>query len=176
MRRVFALTDTTKDLLDAHSAHLTLTSSVRTILRPFYIGLGLLWASSPLFLLEAEGWRQGFRLLMFPVGCFIVWQNLIHPWWQRRQIKRLPAEAQLKIAFFDNRIKILNEDGSAHERSLSEVASLHLAKRGLLFVFTDGSINWLPRRVFANHTEMKQFAEFIEQRLQEIDEQSNAQS
>lgn len=177
MRRVFSFTSTTKDLLDAHNAHLTITGGVRPWLRPVLIGLGLLWLGGSLLLLIMS-LREGFSfdlpsLVRIPVGLFagsvITWRYWIRPMAIKRQIKCLPSKQPVVITFYDSRIKVATPGADDVVHKMNDIDWVKPVKKGLLVAFTDGRINWLPIRIFSGVAEMHELAEFIHQRLPKTD-------
>ncbi len=80
----------------------------------------------------------------------------------QKKIRRNNAPQQdLTISFLDDEIIIHTEDGGEYKRSWDEFDGYKVSKNGILFCFSDGVVNWLPNRVFADYDEMKNLLAFV---------------
>ncbi len=135
------------------------------------IGLSLLWTIGPIFILLIGGAPFKFEikgLVSVIVGSLTLWKFLIVPYWQRRKIIRESLDQQpLVLKFLDEGIKIEAEGVGNFTRTWGEISLLNPSSKGLLFVFTDGIVNWIPARMFVNFDDIKSFARQLETRIEQ---------
>ena len=162
----FSFTCTTEDLLDAQAAHATLTSALRPLFRIPLVILGLLWASGPIWALVLPTVTFSIGgLIMWFAGCAIVWQNLVRPILDRRRIKKDPIKQEnVVVEFGDEGITINAPPATQIARPWAEVVDAVSFRKGLLLRFTDGVVNWLPRRVFPDDRTIADLRSLVNER------------
>ena len=167
MNRVFEYTNTRKDILDSYDAVYTAETQMRPAFRIILISFGLFWGLSPV-IVWAGGGPLHFSissLLIWASGCAIVWNLLIRYYRERQRInKQAYPERPVRMDFLEDEINILNANEEAMKRQLNDLSTVSVNKKGLLFVYVDGLINWLPLRVFRDHRDLKEFASEINKR------------
>mgnify|MGYP001034670325 CR=1 FL=1 len=168
----FSFISTTKDLLDAYEASSTLRRSVQPFFRFLLLLLGLLWAVGPVIaVFVGVPLRFDFPgvltdVLVWLGGCAIVWYYMIQPMRKRRQVRRKsPPEQDVVVEFSEDTLTIQALGAPNFHRSWEEVAAAVPCKKGMLFSFTDGTVNWLPKRVFSNDEELKSFQHFVDTKI-----------
>jgi hypothetical protein len=172
MQRTFAFTSTKDDLIDMHQAMLTITSGARPVFRLFLIGLGLLWTIGPIFFLVFGGATFKFEvkgLVSVIFGSLTLWKFLILPYWQKREIIKESSDQQpVVLNFTDDGIRIEAEGVGNLTRTFGEVSSVTPCNKGLALVFSDGTANWIPSRMFVNSDDIESFTNQLNTRIEQF--------
>lgn len=120
--------------------------------------------------IRANPWWQPF--LPLAAGAGILWYQVAEPFLRKRQIRaNNPASQNLKLVVQSDGIQIQAEGIGTFQRTWDELADAINAKRGVLIHFTDGIVNWLPRRVFQDEQMQERLHAFLVQRLIENERQ-----
>lgn len=104
-------------------------------------------------------WRPIVWLLL---GIGILYYFVIRPYLKRGSIKESNASQQDLVLVFDDDLLKLEISGVANfTRKWEELVDFIDTRKGIIFCFSDGVVNWLPERVFSDSTERNNFIEFL---------------
>lgn len=158
----FAFTSRMEDLLEAEKAERR-TRVARPVFQitAVFIGIGL-FASGMI------AWQEGYRLekagVWLLLGSIIIYYFCVWPYKRRMMItKQNPPSRDVCVEFDSEGIRVhINGEGD-FMRQWEELVEVIDTVNGVLFVFSDGAINWLPHRVFSDDTERRNFVEFVKE-------------
>jgi hypothetical protein len=163
----FEFTSTTRDLLDAYTAHVTMATGMRPFFRWVMALFGVLYVAlffDELFSPSAEGTWQPYVWLS--LGSWLSWRNLVRPLLEQRKIrKQNPPTQQITVRFDPDGIQIDVHDVDFFHRKWNELQTVQTAHKGILLYFMDGAVNWLPHRIHSSETEKQQFTHFLKHQL-----------
>jgi hypothetical protein len=156
----YQFVSTIADLLDAEEAERTL-KSMRASFRWLVAILGVVWLAIGIIAFDFNDpiWRPIVWML---IGVLLVYFFAVKPYSKRRRIRRSNAPKEdLTLDFGDDCIKLIIGSIGVVTRKWEEFGDFADTKKGILFYFNDGIVNWLPNRVFANGNEKSNFIEFL---------------
>lgn len=156
----YQFTSTVEDLLEAEEAERT-AHSVRLPFRWAIALLGVVWLVAGVIAFEWSdpGWRPVVWLLL---GIGVIYYFVIKPYLRRSQIKESNAPQQDLALEFNDDFIILGIRGTGEfTRKWEELVEFIDTRKGVIFYFSDGVVNWLPSRVFTENNERNKFIEFL---------------
>ncbi len=157
----YQFTSTVEDLLEAEEAEIT-ARSARAPFRWVIALLGVAWLVSGILAFDWSnpGWRPVVWLLL---GIGIIYYFIVRPYLRRSRIKEDNAPEQaLALEFYDDYMKLEVSGVGEYTRKWEELVEFIDARKGVIFYFSDGVVNWIPDRVFADGEERNRFVEFIQ--------------
>jgi hypothetical protein len=90
-------------------------------------------------------------LIWLALGASILWSNVVRPFMKRRHIRQTARPAQnLTLEFTKDGILIEAPGAGVFSRTWNELYGARNCDEGVLVYFNDGTVDWLPRRVFPN--------------------------
>ena len=114
-------------------------------------------------------WRKASALQLtawIALGIGVLWKDVVKPFWKRRHIRASVAASQeVAFEFTDNAIRIEALGVGTFNRAWDELDGTINSDEGVLIYFNDGTVNWLPRRVFPNDVTKRAFHYHLLQRL-----------
>ena len=145
-----SFTSTREDLVQAFEAERTAVTGMRRGVRWGIIGMGWMWLlGGVVFWHHTRQWW--LPLIWLALGVSILWCNVARPFMKRRHIRKTAAASQeLTLEFKDDGIHIEAPGVGTFDRTWEELDGTRNCDEGLLVYFTDGTVDWLPRRVFTN--------------------------
>jgi len=173
-----AFTSTREDLIQAFDAERTAVSGMRRGVRWIIIGMGWAWLLGAVLSMfysqkSSNGWQPVVWLLL---GVAILWNEVFKPFWKRRHIRNTAPIAQgLLLDFTEDGIRIDAQGVGTFNRNWDELDGTTNCDEGILVYFTDGTVDWLPRRVFPNDATQKALYAYLLQRLFGADAEGNGQ-
>jgi hypothetical protein len=162
----YQFTSTIKDLLDAEDADAT-ERSVRKSLRwaIAVIGAAAVVTAVEEFILMGLSIQPVMRLLL---GGYAVYYFAVARYWKRREIRRQNASSlDVAFEFRDTYLEIRASENGTYKREWNELLDVKLAARSVLLYFADGTVNWLPNRVFRDKAEKMELVQFLRSRGEE---------
>jgi len=148
-----SFTSTNEDLIQAFEAERTAMLGMRHGVRWLIIGMGCMWLFGAVaffsgHLKDRQWWLP---IIWLALGVGILWTHVVKPWLRRRHIRQNAAAAQdLKLEFRQDGIQIEAPGVGVFNRTWEELDGARNCDEGLLVYFIDGTVDWLPRRVFPN--------------------------
>ena len=155
----YSFISTTSDLLDAKEAGRT-ARWARAPFRLLLIVLGIVWFIAGIVTFNPSN-LIGRSIIWLLLGTGVIYYFLINPLIIRSRIKKSAGNYELVIEFDNDRININAGDTGRFLRKWEELTSFVDAKKGIVFYFDDGIVNWLPNRVFNGKTERDKFLGFL---------------
>lgn len=157
----YEFTSAIRDLLDAEEADATRTTDLRRSLRwavALLCGaLGL--ASLSALRLPGYSWQP---FIPFLLCCYGVYYFVVAGYVRGRRICRgNDPSREVRVEFRDDCLELAVSDYGTYRRDWHELLLFTDAARGVLLYFDDGTVNWLPDRVFRDRTEKKELIEFL---------------
>jgi len=159
----YQFTSTLEDLLEAEEAERT-ARLARAPFRWVIALLGVAWlvASVLAFTWSSPSWRTVVWLLL---GIGVIYYFVARPYLRRSRINENNAPQQdLDLEFHEDYIKLEISGVGEFTRKWEELVEFIDTPKGIIFCFSDGVVNWIPDRVFADGEERKRFVEFIQSR------------
>lgn len=96
------------------------------------------------------------------IGYFIIYYFFIKIYTYRNKVKRNNYQKQdISIEFYNNYINIHSDNNGNLIRRWENLIEFVELKKGIIFYFDDGVINWLPNRVFLDKQEQADFIAFL---------------
>ena len=157
----YQFTSTVEDLLEAEEAE----RSARFVRAPFrwviaLLGVAWLVAGVLAFDWSNPTWRPVVWLFL---GVGLLYYFVIRPYLQRSRIKENNAPQQnLALEFNDNCIKLGISGVGDFTREWEELVEFTDTRKGIIFYFSDGVVNWIPDRVFFDKEERNKLIEFLQ--------------
>lgn len=148
------------DLLEAEEAERA-AHLARAPFRWVIALLGIAWLIAGVFAFDWSNpnWRPVVWLLL---GAGVIYSHFGSPYLRRRRIKGSNAPQQdIALEFNDDYMKIEVKGVGEFIRKWEELVEFIDARKGLIFCFSDGIMNWIPNRVFFDAEERNRFIEFI---------------
>ncbi|MGA2854155.1 MAG: hypothetical protein ABSE90_08505 [Verrucomicrobiota bacterium] len=148
-----SFTSTNEDLIQAFEAEKTAVSGMRRGVRWLIIGMGWMWLFGAVaffagYLKDRQWWLP---LIWLTLGVSILWSNVVRPFLRRRHIRETaPAAQDLTLEFTNGGIHIEAPGAGVFDRAWDELDGARNCDEGVLVYFIDGTVDWLPRRVFQN--------------------------
>jgi hypothetical protein len=100
------------------------------------------------------------------LGSAIVWKFLLQPILKRRRIRTTTPPAQsLVLDFTDSGLHVEAEGVGVFERAWAEFVCIEPAEKGVLMVFFDNMVQWLPNRIFQTSDERRAFISYVISRI-----------
>ncbi len=161
----YQFTSTVEDLLEAEEAERA-ACSARARFRWVIALLGVAWLVAGVLAFDWSNpsWRPVVWLLL---GVGVIYYFVVRPYLRRSRIKENNAPQQdLILEFHDDYMKLEVSGVGKFTRKWEELVEFVDARKGIIFYFSDGVVNWIPDRVFADGGERNRFIEFI-QRINE---------
>lgn len=162
----YTFISTVTDLLDSDEA----CRSFRLGRYPFrllILLLGIVWFIAGIISFDLSNF-SGRSAIWFLLGGSVIFYFFINPIIIRLRIQKTKNE-KLFIIFDNEQIVISFSDNNKTIRNWGELIKFIDAKKGIVFYFDDGVINWLPNRVFNNKEERDSFIAFLKNKKDEID-------
>lgn len=159
----YRFTSTVSDLLEAEEAERT-ARSVRAPFRWVISLLGVAWLVTGLFTLSfsSPSWRPVAWIIL---GVGVLYYFAIRPYQRRSRIRETNApEQDIAVEFDDDCIKLEIGNVGNFARGWDELVGFIDARKGIVFYFSDGVVNWLPNRVFSDKTERDGLVAFVQGR------------
>ena len=120
------------------------------------IALGLI-----VFAVSASG--RDRLVIAFVVGSVLLYHFVIAPRRARERIRaQSPARQTIRLEFGKEGVSVDVENAGPVRRSWDEFRGATEAKRGVLLFFQTTKM-WMPRRVFANDDERREFVKYVKQ-------------
>ncbi len=157
----YQFTSTVEDLLEAEEAERT-ARSARVPFRWVIALLGVTWLVAGVLAFDWSNpsWRPVVWLLL---GTGVIYYFVVRPYLRRNRIKENNApEQDLALEFHDDYMKLEVSGVGEFTRKWEELVEFIDARKGVIFYFSDGVVNWVPDRVFADGEERNRFVEFIQ--------------
>jgi hypothetical protein len=108
-------------------------------------------------------------IIWLVLGVSILWSNVVRPFMKRRHIRETAASSQeLKLEFTQDGIHIEAPGAGVFDRTWDELDGVRSCDEGMLVYFTDGSVDWMPRRVFPDDATKNALHAFLLQRMEQI--------
>lgn len=124
------------------------------------LGVALLLAGMLAFDWSSPNWRA---IVWFFLGVGVIYYFVAKPWARRRRIKKSNEPQQdLALEFHDDHIKLAIGGVGDFIRKWGELVEFIDTRKGIIFYFSDGVVNWLPKRVFTDDQERLKFVEFLQ--------------
>jgi MFS family permease len=157
----YQFTSTLEDLLEAEKVDRYSTSiSVRFHWVVTLFGLALVSAGIVNLYMAKYGWRP---ILWLAVGFGILYSFAIRPRLRRSRIRKTNSPRQdVTLEFSDDCLRLEVSGSGEFVRGWDELIRIDAAGKGVLFYFSDGIVNWLPDRIFADTVERSNFIKFIQ--------------
>lgn len=146
----YEFTSTTNDLLDAEEADITERTGLRRLLRYTISALATIWAASGLFALGLgrHGW---IPLIWFIAGVLVAYHLVGRSYLSKRRIRLSgTCSTGVIVEFHVDYIQVEIASSGIYQRKWNELLGFRDATQGILLYFSDGTVNWLPSRIFAN--------------------------
>lgn len=155
----YQFTSTVEDLLEAEEAERT-ARSARAPFRWILALLGAVWLSAGIIAFDwsSLSWRP---IVWSLLGAGVLYCFVIRPYLRRGRIKRGDPRQDVALKFCDDFIKIEISGFGDFTRKWEDLVEFIDARKGVIFYFNDGAVNWLPGRVFSDKRERKKFVEFL---------------
>ena len=156
----YQFTSTIEDLLAAEEAERT-ARSVRAPFRWVIVVFGVGWLTIAIlaFNINKPTWQP---LIWAVIGGVILYFFVGKPYLKRSRIRQTNAVCQdLTLEFGDDCLKFHITGIGDFVRQWREFTSFVDTRKGILFYFTDGTVNWLPNRIFPDTAERNSFIEFL---------------
>jgi hypothetical protein len=156
----YQFTSTAHDLLEAESVE-----SHHNIAKPLYcwpvLLLGILFfAVGVATFVSSPNWQSSAWIF---IGTTIIYFFAVKRLVRRHTIKQNNSSPRLLEITFTNDSIISDVDGlGKFTRTWEELSGYLDTRKGILFCFRDGVVNWLPNRVFTSVSERERFSEFVE--------------
>lgn len=158
----YAFVSTLPDLLDAHEAQLTERTGVRRWIRLFPLGMGWAWLLGAVLTLTADDVRLHQSVVWFLLGSVVLYWFQVKPLRERRAIRAQNAERQpVELAMDETGLRAAVEGVGELTRAWTELVEVRGAKRGVSLIFDDGTVNWLPNRVFEQPADKRRFVDSV---------------
>ncbi len=157
----YQFTSTVEDLLEAEEAERT-ARSARAPFRWVIALLGVAWLVAGVLAFDWSNpsWRPVVWLLL---GTGVIYYFVVRPYLRRSRIKENNApEQDLALEFHDDYMKLGVSGVGEFTRKWEDLVEFIDARKGVIFCFSDGVVNWIPDRVFADGEERNRFVEFIQ--------------
>lgn len=148
-----AFTSTVDDLIQAFEADRTAMSRMSRWVRWLIVGMGCLWllGAAAFYTGHLKNREWWLPIIWLFLGVSILWYNAVKPFLQRRHIRNSNAASQdLKLEFKQDGIHIEAPGTGEFDRTWNELDGATNCDEGILVYYTDGTVAWLPRRVFPN--------------------------
>lgn len=158
----YQFTSTVEDLLEAEEAERT-ARSARAPFRWLIALLGVAWLVAGVFAFDWSNlsWRPVVWLLL---GVGVIYCFIFRTYLRRSRIKENNAPQQdIALEFHDDYMKLEISSVGEFTRKWEELVEFIDARKGIIFYFSDGVVNWIPDRVFADGEERNRFIEFIQE-------------
>lgn len=158
----YQFTGTVEDLLEAEEAERT-ARSARAPFRWVVALLGIAWLVAGVIAFDWSNlsWRPVVWILL---GIGVLYYFVIRPYLRRSRIKESNAPKQdLVLEFHDDCIKLGISGVGDFTRKWEELVEFIDARKGIIFYFSDGVVNWIPDRVFTDKGERNKFIEFLQE-------------
>ena len=156
----YSFTSTADDLLDAEEADRT-SHWGRAPVRLFIIILGISWLILGIVTFDLGNIKSiGISIVWLIIGAMVIHFFIVKPMVTRLKIKKSIRNEKVNLEFEDDQI-IINTDSEKFVRNYDELVCFVAAKKGIAFYYDDGTINWLPNRVFKNKAERNSFIGFL---------------
>lgn len=160
----FSFLSTHGDLLRAHRAVRGDSTGMRGWVRGLVILMGLAWTGG--FAATLGDGATPARWVWLVLGTAVLWFAVVSPFRARRAIVAGNAPEQtVALRFTSRRIESLTEGVGAGHWWWRDVFQFLPTEGGLAFTFTDGSVCWLPARVFPSDAAREHFVAEVEERL-----------
>ncbi len=150
----YHFTSTLNDLLDAEEADATRTAGRRS-LRWVVAGIGAGGVFSAIHQLSTShvGW---YSIAGLVVGSYIVYSSVLVTYVRRRRIRRdNPPSVDIALRFGEGGVQVELVGYGTYERKWTELVKFADAAKGVLLYFDDGTVNWLPNRIFRDKAEKR---------------------
>ncbi len=157
----YQFTSTVEDLLEAEEAERT-GRLARAPFRWVIVLLGVAWLVAGVLAFDWSNpsWRPIVWMLL---GTGVIYYFIIKSYFRRRQIKEYNASQQdLVLEFHDTYIKLEVSGVDEFTRKWEDLVEFINARKGIIFYFSDGVVNWIPNRVFADREERNRFINFVQ--------------
>lgn len=159
----YQFTSTVEDLLEAEEAERT-ARLARAPFRWIIASLGVAWLVAGVLAFDWSNpsWRPIVWLLL---GAGVIYYLVVRPYlWRSRIKENNTPEQALALEFHDDCLKLAVSGIGEFTRKWEELVKFIVARKGVIFYFSDGAVNWIPDRVFADGEERNSFIEFIQRR------------
>ncbi|MHC9510641.1 hypothetical protein [Kangiella sp. M94] len=169
MEYSFKYVSTHKDLIDSYNAVRNASSGLSGWSRGLILLLGLMWLLGFIFLAPRANniWQP---LVWLGLGIFIVWKIAIKPHLEKKYIKETnESEQEVNLEINDVEIKATYPSGEYLSRKWEELEAFQGFKKGVLMGFSDGTLTWLPLRVFNGKKEKNKFINSVILKLREYE-------
>ena len=146
-------TSTREDLVQAFETERRAVSGMRRWVRWLIVAMGCAWLLGAVafftgYLKDRQWWLP---FIWLALGVSILWSNVARPFMKRQHIRKTATASQeLELEFKDDGIHIEAPGVGVFDRTWEELDGARNCDEGLLVYFTDGTVDWLPRRVFPN--------------------------
>jgi hypothetical protein len=155
----YQFTSTVEDLLEAEEAERS--AFIRGPFRWPIIVLGLAWLAGGLVALATQ--PSWLPLVWTCLGVGVVYYFVVGPYRRRSRITKNNAGRQdVSLEFADDGLNLGIKGVGQFTRQWEELSGVTDTDKGILFYFSDGVKNWLPKRVFASEVEKAKFVDFVE--------------
>jgi hypothetical protein len=164
-------TSTNKDLIQAFEAEWAAVSGMRRGVRWLIVGMGCMWVFGEVafFTGHLKDRRWWLPLIWLALGISILWSNVVKPFMRRRHIRQIaPAAQNLTLEFTNEGIHIDAPGAGVFDRTWEELEGARNCDEGLLVSFIDGTVDWLPRRVFPNDATKHALHSFLLEQMEKV--------
>ena len=164
-------TSTREDLVQAFETERTAVSGMRRWVRWLIVAMGCAWllGAAAFFTGHLKDRQWWLPIIWLVLGVSILWSNVVRPFMKRRHIRETAASSQeLKLEFTQDGIHIEAPGAGVFDRTWDELDGVRSCDEGMLVYFTDGSVDWLPRRVFPDDATKNALHAFLLQRMEQI--------
>jgi hypothetical protein len=153
----FKFVSTHKDIVEGFRTVRNAESGMNGWSRGLVLLLGLMWLLGFIFVAPKASTIWQLLIWLF-LGSFIVYKIAVKPYVQIKYIKESNPESQkIEITFTDNHIEAIAENGESFNRSWEELEHFQGFSNGVVFMFSDGIVNWFPLRVFESKSHKERF-------------------
>jgi hypothetical protein len=163
----FHFTETASDAMDAYDAVRTASTGMRSWARFLAAALGLFFLFGVAIAIASPSKVSWWQFAIWlGIGSGAAWRFIVEPGAIRRRLRKSPAQP-IDVGVSDVGITARVGVQEPVQRYWGELAGVLPASRGLAIGFRDGTISWLPERVFANPAARIELEAFIRSKLPE---------
>lgn len=156
----YRFTSTINDLLDAEEADTT-ERTMRRSLRWVVAAIGVAGIVAAIDALRSSPYAWEFVVGLVACG-YIVYYFAIASYVRRRSIRRNnPLSTDIALQFREDGIEIELVGQGTYTRGWQELLKFAHARKGTLLYFDDGTVNWIPDRVFRDGEEREAFLVYL---------------
>jgi hypothetical protein len=161
----YSFISTTSDLLDAEEAVRTVRWA-RFPFRLLIILMGFLWMGAGIAAFDVSN-PLGRPIVWLILGSGILYYFLVVPGLIRSKIRNNVDNGEMTVIGFDDaKIMININNVGCLVRRWDDFIGFNDSKKGIIFYFNDGIVNWLPNRVFLDKDKRVDFVKFLQEKQQ----------